>query len=273
MNGNSVKTIKLAKHFINKKDDSIHVLKDISIDIERGSFVSIMGPSGCGKSVLLKILGGILQPTSGTIILGDDCYDNGIPGSALKKIGFVFQKDNLQPWRSVEKNLMLPIEVFKLKHSMHPGRVDELLGTVGLLNYKKALPHELSGGMRQRVSLARALMHDPDIVLLDQPFGALDAITRKMLAYEFLAIWKKTKKTFFMVTNDVDEAILLSSKVYIMSKMPGEIENEIVIDIPYDIRNQQIITNNRYKELKSQITSLTSSLTLADERREANCEN
>lgn len=273
MSGNGIKTIKLEKCFNYKKKNASLVLRDINIDIDGGSIASIMGPSGCGKSVLLKMLGGILQPTGGTIILGDERYDNGIPRNALKKVGFVFQKDNLQPWRNVERNLMLSLEVFKLKHSKYLDRVDELLGIVGLLDYKKALPHELSGGMRQRVSLARALMHDPDIILLDQPFGALDAITRKMLSYEFLEIWEKTRKTFFMITNNVDEAILLSSKVYIMSRMPGEIVNEINIDIPHDKRGQHIIINDRHIELKKQITYLTSAAASTDERRVSDSDN
>jgi len=252
---NTIETIGLSKNF-STKSSNVSAVFDVNLQAPEGAVTAIMGPSGCGKSVLMKMLGGILSPTSGVIKLEGTEYRHGIPRSALRKTGFVFQKDNLQDWRNVERNLLLPLEVFKLKGPEWKGRVDKLLTMVGLENYKKALPYELSGGMKQRVSLVRALMHDPDIVLMDQPFGALDAITRKMLAFEFLNIWRQTRKTFLIVTNDVDEALLLSAKVYLMSDAPGTIVHEIPVDLPDEVRDLDIVNVPEYVSLKEKIKKL-----------------
>lgn len=241
----------LCKSFQKGRSFQSLAINRINMTVEAGQIVSIMGPSGCGKSVLMKMLGGILVPTEGEIILEGTPYTHGIPKAAQKKIGFVFQKDNLQPWRTVEKNLLLPIEVMRLKGPQWSRRVDEMLELVGLLDYRGALPQELSGGMRQRVALVRALMHNPDIVMMDQPFGALDAITRRMLTYEFINIRKKTRKTFIIVTNDIDEALLLSSKVYVLSPQPGTVIYQQPVSIPYESRKQEILLDDRFLQLKA----------------------
>lgn len=248
---NAIEVKDLCKAFPKGKGQAAQAVQRVNLSVETGQIVSIMGPSGCGKSVLMKMLGGILPPTGGQIILEGVAYPQGIPKSALKKIGFVFQKDNLQPWRTVEKNLLLPVEVMRLKGPQWQARVGEMLELVGLTDYRGALPQELSGGMKQRVALVRALMHNPDIVMMDQPFGALDAITRRMLTYEFINIWKKTKKTFIVVTNDIDEALLLSSKVYVLSPRPGTVIFEQPVDIPYESRNQEILLDDHFLELKA----------------------
>lgn len=252
----AIETVNLSKCFEVKgiRCEAIH---DINISVEKGSIVSIMGPTGCGKSVLMKMLGGIVAPTSGQIKLDGTLYEKGVPKEALRKVGFVFQKDNLQAWRTVEKNLLLPTEVMRLSGLDKHRRVDDMLDLVGLAAYRKALPHELSGGMRQRVALVRALMHDPDIVLMDQPFGALDAITRRMLTYEFIRIWQKTQKTFLVVTNSIDEALLLSSKIYIIGRCPGTIIFNQKVDIPYELRSQAIVIDDHYLRLKAELRKWT----------------
>ena len=256
--GNYVFRIKnIAKGFGSHKDGSyVEVLKDISMDIEEKEFIVILGNSGCGKSTFLKILGGIEHATGGSMELYGNDIGTGVPRDQLKKFGFVFQSHNLLPWRTAEGNLKFMLQIMKLKGQKWQDRIHEMLELVGLQDYKKVYPHELSGGMRQRVGIARALVHDPDILILDQPLGALDAITRKMLSYEILNIWKKTQKTVIMVTNNVDEAILLANRIFILSNKPAVITHEIKVDIPIEQRDANIGENARYNELREQINEI-----------------
>ena len=247
----------IAKAFGNEKDGNyIQVLKDISMDIYEKEFIVILGNSGCGKSTFLKILGGIDSATDGSMELHGKDIGREIPREELKKFGYVFQSNNLLPWRTAEGNLRFNLNTMKLKGPEWDKRVDEMLDIVGLLDYKKVYPHELSGGMRQRVGIARALVHDPDILILDQPLGALDAITRKMLSYEILNIWKKTQKTVVMVTNNVDEAILLANRIFVFSNKPATITHEIPVDIPLEHRNHEIANDKRFNELREQINEI-----------------
>jgi ABC-type nitrate/sulfonate/bicarbonate transport system, ATPase component len=234
-------------------DGEVAILDDINISIAEKEFVCIMGPTGSGKSTLMKIMGGIETPTSGKISVKNETYENGIPRNALRQFGFVFQNDNLMAWRSAEKNLALPLEIFKLKGPEWKKRIGEMLQIVGLTDYKDCFPYELSGGMRQRVGIARALVHNPEVLLLDQPLGALDAITRKMLAYEILKIWEETQKTIVMVTNNMDEALLLSNRIFVLSPLPAKIAYEIQVDIPYEARNENIGENSRFNELRHEL--------------------
>ncbi len=240
-------------------------LKDINIDVENHQFITILGPSGCGKSVLLNLLCGIEKPTSGTIEFNGKIFDTGVPASFRKNFGFAFQEDNLLDWRTVENNLMFSMECFRLKKKLDcAARVDEVLHLVGLEKFKTAYPHELSGGMKQRVVFARALMHDPDILLLDQPFGALDAITRKILNYELHNIWKTTKKTVIMVTNSVEEALLLSSKAIFLCKNPdATIKTQVEIDIPVEERGANITEYSGYAKLKEKMDCLVHNLNIS----------
>lgn len=240
----------VSKNF-ESRNETKSVILPTDMAVNEKEFICILGPTGCGKSTLLKMMGGILQPSGGTIRLREEVFQKGIPKSRLKDFGFVFQQDNLLEWRTVEKNLKLPLEVFGLNNMS--GRIDEMLQIVGLMDYKDTYPHELSGGMRQRVGIARALVHDPQVLLLDQPLGALDAITRKMLAYEIYNIWKKTQKTIIMVTNSVDEALLLSQKVIVLSSLPGGIALEMENDIPEEARNEDMMENERFLELRQKL--------------------
>ena len=240
--------------------EKVEVIKDISMDIFAKEFVVILGSSGCGKSTFLKILGGIIPASSGSIEFNGKNYGQEIPRDVLKKFGFVFQSNNLLQWRTTEGNLKFMLEMMNLKGEKWLARIDEMLDIVGLKAYKKVYPHELSGGMKQRVGIARALVHDPDVLILDQPLGALDAITRKMLSYEILHIWKKTQKTVIMVTNNVDEALLLANRIFVLSPtLPATVTHEIIVDIPLDARDENIYENRRFNELREQINDIVRS--------------
>ena len=246
----------VSKYYDVKNGEELLAISDISLEVRAKEFICILGPTSSGKSTLLKVMGGIEKPTLGTISLRNETFEDGIPSGKLKNFGFVFQQDNLLPWRTVEKNLSLPMEIFHLKTPPLWQRVAEMLKLVGLQDYARVYPHELSGGMRQRVSLARALMHDPDLLLMDQPLGALDAITRKMLAYELLRISRATQKVAVMVTNSLDEALLLANRIVILTSLPGRIAKVIDNDIPDEARGEAIIENARYKELRAELDVL-----------------
>ena len=239
-----------------KKEPAVEVLHDVSLDIQEKEFVLILGSSGCGKSTLLKVLAGIESASSGSLVIDGKDQGKRISREELRNFGYVFQNNNLLQWRTAEGNLRFVLEVMKLKGEKWENRVDEMLRIVGLQDYKKVYPHELSGGMRQRVGIARALVHDPKVLIFDQPLGALDAITRKMLSYELLNIWKKTQKTIVMVTNNVDEALLLANRIIVLSPLPGKIVKEIKVDIPYEERTLAIKENARYQELRKEINEL-----------------
>jgi NitT/TauT family transport system ATP-binding protein len=226
------------------------------MEIVEKEFVCILGPSGCGKSTFLKILGGILPASAGEIILAGENLGKEIPRQHLKDFGFIFQNDNLLPWRTAEKNLSFTLEMMKIKKEDNKQRILEMMKIVGLQDYMNVFPHELSGGMKQRVGIARALVHNPDVLLMDQPLGALDAITRRMLSFELLNIWKKTQKTIVMVTNNIEEALLLANRIYIFSTLPTTISNEIIVDIPIEERNTEIVNNKRYNELRVEINTI-----------------
>jgi NitT/TauT family transport system ATP-binding protein len=252
---------RISKSFGSENSDSkVEVIKEISMEILEKEFVVILGNSGCGKSTFLKILGGILPASSGNIEFNGKDYGQEIPRDVLKKFGFVFQNNNLLQWRTTEGNLRFMLEMMHLKGEQWTARIDEMLDIVGLKAYKKEYPHELSGGMRQRVGIARALVHNPDVLILDQPLGALDAITRKMLSYEILNIWKKTQKTVVMVTNNVDEALLLANRIFVLSPvLPTTISHEIQVNIPITARDENIYENQRFNELREMINDIVRS--------------
>jgi NitT/TauT family transport system ATP-binding protein len=208
------------------KSGPLQALQGMDLAIEPGKFVSVVGPSGCGKSTLLAMVGGLLAPTEGSILLdGEPVLE---PSS---KIGFAFQDAVLLPWRSVLDNVLLPAQI-RGARAQHEAKARELLATVGLAGFEKNLPSELSGGMRQRVAIARALLLDPSVLLMDEPFGALDALTRERMGLELLRIWQGTRKTVVFVTHGISEAVFLSDRVIAMSARPGRVVRDMAIDLP-----------------------------------------
>ena len=237
-------------------DGELHVVDNVGLELFDKEFICVLGPTGSGKSTLLKIMGGVEKPTEGTMSLRGEVFAEGIPANRLNRFGFMFQQDNLLPWRTVRANLMLPLEVFRRRDASSQDRVTEMLHLVGLQDYDRVYPYELSGGMRQRVSLARAMVHDPDILLMDQPLGALDAITRRMLAQELFRISRSTEKIVVMVTNSVDEALLLAKRILVLSRLPGRIARMVENDIPDEVRTGAITENSRYKELRAELDDI-----------------
>lgn len=222
-------------------------LNGVSLDIKENEFICVVGPSGCGKSTLLNIIAGLLEPTSGTVSLDGKV----IEGTGVER-GVVFQQYALFPWRTVLKNVMFPLEMKNVPKAEAEAIARKYIKSVGLEGFEKSFPKELSGGMKQRVAIARAYAANPEVLLLDEPFGALDAQTRVQLQSELLETWEKEKKTCFFITHDVDEAVILAQRVIIMSARPGRIKKIVDIDIPYP-RTQATKTDPRFLELKSEI--------------------
>jgi NitT/TauT family transport system ATP-binding protein len=231
------------------------VLEDVSVDVPRGQFASVIGPSGCGKSTLLRIVGGLLEPSSGTVRVG-----GGRPGEAQRhhEIGFVFQDPALLPWRSVEANVRLPLEIDGLRRRTTDVR--SLLGLVGLHDFRDYYPHQLSGGMQQRVALARALAVDPDLLLMDEPFGALDEITRAAMRYELLRIRESQAesaggKTVIFVTHSITEAIVMSDRVVVITGRPGRVTADVDIELPRP-RTQEIERSTPFLDYADHLRTL-----------------
>ena len=230
------------------------VLDGVSLEVRPGEFVCLLGPSGSGKSTLMKILGGIQAADGGELTVDGHPCGPRIPRSDLAHFGFIFQSDNLLPWLSVEENVLFPLDTMSLPDSRDRKErrvyAVEMLSMVGLSDYGRAYPHELSGGMRQRVGIARALVHDPSILLMDQPLGALDAITRRKLSFELLRIWSETHKSVVMVTNNVEEALLLANRICVLSSQPATVLHEVSVPIPTEERNTAIVRNPEYNRLR-----------------------
>jgi NitT/TauT family transport system ATP-binding protein len=217
---------KLAVNALTKKFESLEVLSEISVDVPRGQFVSIVGPSGCGKTTFLRIIGGLEAATAGVAILDG----RPITGPGTDR-GFVFQQDNLLPWRNVEANVNFGLEINGQLDSQHTSRTRQLLQLVGLDGFAQYYPRQLSGGMRQRVNLARALAVDPELLLMDEPFSALDAQTREIMQTELLRIWQEGKKTVLFVTHQIDEAVYVSDRVIVFGRRPGRIREIVDINL------------------------------------------
>lgn len=207
----------------------VTALKNVNLDIREGEFISLLGPSGCGKTTLLRIIADLLQPSSGNVsVRGQSPRDIRLQ----KKYGFVFQNPVLYDWRTVRRNVCMPMELLGMKKADRTARVTEMLDLVGLSKFGKHYPYELSGGMQQRVGIARALAIRPEILLMDEPFSALDEFTREKLHVDLLDIWRKTNKTVVFVTHNISEAIFLSDRVVVLSPHPGRVSAVIDIDIP-----------------------------------------
>jgi NitT/TauT family transport system ATP-binding protein len=210
-------------------DGDIVALNDVNLTIEKGEFVSFIGPSGCGKTTFLRAIADLEQPTSGTLTV------NGMtPEEARKKraYGYVFQAAALYPWRTIEKNVALPLEIMGHSAAQQTERIKRTLELVNLSGFEKKYPWQLSGGMQQRASIARALSFDADLLLMDEPFGALDEIVRDHLNSELLKLWERTQKTICFVTHSIPEAVYLSTKIVVMSPRPGRVTDIIESDLP-----------------------------------------
>ena len=205
----------------------LQVLNQISFEIRESEFVCLLGPSGSGKSTLLRIMAGLLGYQEGQVIL-----DGREMKGPRRGVGIVFQKANLMPWRTVRENIILPLELQNNPDQDSATAAQELIDLVGLQGFEESLPRDLSGGMAQRVAIARALVHDPDLLLLDEPFGALDALTRERMASELLRIWTARCKTVFMVTHDISEALYLADRVLAFSERPARITLDLEVDLP-----------------------------------------
>jgi NitT/TauT family transport system ATP-binding protein len=205
---------------------TVRALEEISLDISRGEFVSLVGPSGCGKTTLMMMVGGLVTPDGGEV-----CIQGRAVREPFTDLGIVFQNPELLDWRTSLGNVLLQIEIRKLDISAHKAIANDLLNRVGLSGFADKYPHELSGGMKQRVALCRALVHDPEILLLDEPFGALDALTRDQMNSDLQQLWLEKRKTAIMVTHGIDEAVWMSDRVLVMTPRPGRIAEEIRIDL------------------------------------------
>lgn len=224
-------------------------LKNANLTVAEGEFISLIGPSGCGKTTLLRIMADLIQATSGSITIAGKS-----PRQARldREYGYVFQAPALLEWRSVLKNVILPLEIMGFGKEERETRAKKLLEMVGLKQFYRQYPWQLSGGMQQRVSIARALAFDPSLLLMDEPFGALDEITREAMNLELLRIWEETKKTIVFVTHSIPEAVFLSSRIVVMTPRPGKIEKIIPVDLPYP-RNTDTRESKAFFDLATEV--------------------
>jgi len=218
-------------------------LDDISLDVEEGEFLAIVGPSGCGKSTLLRLLAGLLRPIAGKVLLRGQLLTE-----PRREIGYVFQRANLMPWRTVLSNIALSLEVARVPPDEAVARAQELISLVGLEGFAESYPAQLSGGMQQRVALARALIHEPTVLLLDEPFGSLDALTRERMNGELLRIWNLRKPTVVMVTHSISEAVFLSDRVLVLTARPGRVKAAFMVPLPRP-RNQSMTAEPEFLKL------------------------
>ena len=208
-------------------NSGLKALDDVSFAVNPEQFVCVLGPSGCGKTTLLRTLAGLLDPTNGEVI-----FENSPHTTPRHGVGMVFQKANLMPWRSVVENITLPLELAAVPRIQAVTHAEEMVELVGLAGFEDSLPRDLSGGMAQRVAIARALVHDPDLLLLDEPFGSLDALTRERMGSELLRIWQARRKTVVMVTHSISEALFLADRVLVLSGRPGSLCLDLSVDLP-----------------------------------------
>ncbi len=235
------------KKIYNSRNGEMIALNGVNLDIAENEFICVVGPSGCGKSTLLNIIAGLLEPTSGEVY----CDGKKVEGTGIER-GVVFQQYALFPWMTVKKNVMFGLNLQGIKGKEAEERAMKYIKMVQLEDFLDHYPKELSGGMKQRVAIARAYAVNPSVLLMDEPFGALDAQTRTQLQSELLETWEKEQKTCFFITHDVDEAIILAQKVIIMSARPGRIKEIVDIDIPYP-RTQETKMSPAFLELKNHI--------------------
>lgn len=216
----------VSKSFVSRTGHTLPVLQDINLTVNEEEFVALVGPSGCGKSTLLNITAGLLAPTSGSASFTH------LPQGHVPRTGIVFQETGLFPWRSVYDNIAFGLEAIGVPRQEQKDRISHYINLVGLTGFEKALPHHLSGGMRQRVGIARALVINPDLLLMDEPFSALDAQTRTIMQEELVTLWDKTRLSTLYVTHNIQEAVMLADRVVLLSRRPGKISRILNIGIP-----------------------------------------
>ena len=223
----------------------IQALDGLDLDVRPGEFVSLLGPSGCGKSTALRLIAGLSEPSGGTIAWGGGATSKSSARSAAHDIGFVFQEPTLMPWTTVARNVALPLRLRGTPASQAAPRVAAALDRVGLAGFRDAYPRELSGGMKMRVSIARALVTDPELLLMDEPFAALDEITRFKLNNDLLDVWRALRKTVVFVTHSVFESVYLSRRIIVMTPRPGRVFRQLTIEAPYP-RQESFRTSAEY---------------------------
>ncbi len=236
----------------------VQALHDIDMAVAPGEFVAVVGASGCGKSTLLRLVAGLIAPSSGSIHVGDQPV-SGPDGRA----GIVFQAPVLLPWRSVRQNVALPLDIMPGTRAIPRSRVGELLALAGLQGFEDSRPRELSGGMQQRVAICRALVHDPGLLLMDEPFGALDALTRETMNLELQRIWLATAKTVLLITHSIGEAVLLADRVFVMTPRPGRIRAVVNIGLPRP-RSMASVRDPAYANASDRIRSLLDATAVVD---------
>lgn len=241
------------------KRSTVTAVDNVSLRVTDGEFVSIAGPSGCGKSTLLKVVAGLTDATSGDVRLRGKAVRG-----PQREIGYVFQRAALLEWRSVRRNILLQAEMRGMPRKAAQARCDYLIEMTGLTGFENALPHELSGGMQQRVSLCRALLHEPGVLLMDEPFGALDALTREKMNVELHRIWRETGTTVVLVTHSVAEAVYLANRVVVMSPRPGRIVETLDVDLPAEREYAETMERPEFIKVANRVRDLLGSSGTAD---------
>ncbi|MFF2860677.1 ABC transporter ATP-binding protein [Streptomyces rubiginosohelvolus] len=253
-----VRLADVAVRFRSKKRD-VTALSDVSLDVAPGEFVAIVGPSGCGKSTLLKLVAGLLTASSGDVLLGGERVTG-----PRHDIGYVFQRAALLEWRSALRNILLQAEIRRMEPAVARARADELIRMTGLGGFEDAYPHELSGGMQQRVALCRALLHEPPVLLMDEPFGALDALTREQMNTELNRIWRTTGTTVLLVTHSISEAVYLADRVVVMSPRPGTVTEIIEVGLPAERDYSQTLGRPEFRAAAAHIRDLLGAVSAHD---------
>jgi len=243
---------RLGKRF-HRKNQTVTVMEGLDLTIREGEFVCVVGPSGCGKSTLLNMSAGLMRPSAGTVL-----YDGQPVPEPNTKVGYITQKDNLMPWRTVQANVALPLEVRGVGKEERKARVAEMLDLVGLTGFEKSFPSELSGGMRKRVTLARVLAYEPEVIFADEPFGALDAQLRGIMQQELLRIWSASKRTVVFITHDISEAVALGDRVVVLSARPSKVKLDVPIDLPRPRDLSKLRFEPRYNELNEYLWKVLS---------------
>ncbi|MFE4532907.1 ABC transporter ATP-binding protein [Streptomyces anulatus] len=254
----AVRLADVSVRFRSKKRD-VTAIGDVSLDVAPGEFVAIVGPSGCGKSTLLKLVAGLLTASSGEVLLGGEQVTG-----PRHDIGYVFQRAALLEWRSALRNILLQAEIRHMEPASARERADDLIRMTGLTGFEDAYPHELSGGMQQRVALCRALLHEPPVLLMDEPFGALDALTREQMNTELNRIWRTTGTTVLLVTHSISEAVYLADRVVVMSPRPGTVAEVIEVGLPAERDYSETLGRPEFRAAAAHIRDLLGAVSAHD---------